>query len=211
MIETFDDIREDLENKGIVEKKHSILRSGRHSDTYIRKTLITLYPQLYNSIIYAYLKIIMQNLPDTGYDVMTTPAVAGMCFAPILAVNLNKPFMFTEKKKVIEGCSSMEFRPEVRKYIEGHRFIIIEDIVTTCGSVAKVAKSISENGGVVIAVFCLWNRHPEYKSFAYTYKLPDLTRIIESCGNIPIYSIIDKRVDDWEYRDCPICHKINNY
>lgn len=186
-------IKELLESHDIKQYKHSILRSDRHSDTYIKKVLITLFPKLYNEIICAYLKIIMKSLSTTEYDIIASPAVTGICYGSPVAANLNKPFAFTERNRIAEGCfGSAEFRPEFERYIKDLRFIIIEDIITIGGSTKKICESITRNGGYTVAVFCLWNRDPDNDSLSY----PHIAKYPASCMQskaIPIYSIINKK------------------
>lgn len=197
-----------LYENGIVEKKHSVLRSGKHSDTYIRKTKITLYPKLYKDIILWLSAEIDDYFNKKDYDIITGPAVIGLCFASPVSFMLNKPLIFPEKKKTPDSdYYIMEFRPEYRN-LQGKKVIIIEDIITTGESVAKTARAIRKYGGIPIGVFCIWHRNPDILYIAY--------RIKENIPifKIPIYSLINEKINDWEPDECPICNtelSINHY
>lgn len=203
-----------LYENGIVEKKHSILRSGKHSDTYIRKTKITLYPKLYKEIIYELGGEIGYQFKNHDYDIITGPAVAGLCFASPLSFLLDKPLIFPEKNFYsVEGDINyknkynMEFRPEYRD-LYNKRVIIIEDIITTGGSVAKTAQAIAKYGGIPVAVFCIWKRNLNIHHI--TYRIKENIPIF----SIPVYSLINERVSDWEPENCPICNpepSVNHY
>jgi len=138
----------------IIEKRHCILRSGKHSDIYVEKTKIIIFPYLYNEIIRSLANEITKKFNFDEYDIITGPAVAGICFASPVAIELGKPLIFPEKKE-----NSMEFRDSFKKFILYKRIILIEDIVTTGNSIVKTAETIFSYGGNVIACFCIWNRN----------------------------------------------------
>ena len=213
MTEKNNDIYKLLIEKGIVEKGHFILRSGKHSDTYIRKTLITLYPDLYNSIMYAFIKLIMSKLSPNDYDIITAPAVAGICFAAPIATGLNKPLVFTEKLIYHDNSYDMLFRSEFKKHIKNKRVIIIKDVIITGGSVIKVIESIKNNGGYPLGAFCLLNRNPEMTIIRHENIGPKIKNKISTCYDfIHIHSLISKKIEDWETAsDCPMCkNRFNN-
>ena len=190
-----------LYENGIIEKKHSILRSGKHSDTYIRKTKITLYPDLYKEIIYKLACEIGCQFGNNDYDIITGPAVAGLCFASPVSFLLDTPLIFPEKRecKDINSISktnyyNMEFRSEYRD-LYNKRVIIIEDIVTTGESVVKTVNSITAYGGIPVAVFCVWKRNPNIVYLRW-----------KEGHDMPVYSLINEKVDDWEPENCPTCN-----
>lgn len=214
----------ELHKNKIIEKEHSELRSGKHSDTYIRKTKITLYPKLYKDIIYELAAEIGYQFKSHDYDIITGPAVVGLCFASPLSFLLDKPLIFPEKdfcddiNKTISLDYKMEFRPEYRN-LYNKRVIIIEDIITTGESVAKTARTIAEYGGIPIVVFCIWKRNSAITYIKYKRE-SEIETIISGVSafqiyhDIPIYSLINEKIIDWQPNECPICNpepNINNY
>ena len=184
-------LKELYDNK-IVEKGHHVLRSGKHSDTYINKTKITLNAKLFTRIVHRLAIQIEIHYKDNDYDLITGPAVAGMSFVSRLTLILNKPFVFTEKVPVANVVNMMQFRSEYQKILKGKRVIIIEDVITTGGSIIKTAQAICRYGGIPVAVFCIWNRNPEINFIKLDYP-------------IHLYSLINEKVIDWEPEVCPMC------
>ena len=197
----------------IIEKGHYILRSGKHSNTYIRKTKITTIPFLYNSIIRSLMHNISKNIELKGSEIITVPAVAGICFASPIALLLGLPFVFPEKKEYKKLCDLfglMKFRKEFETFIKNKEIIIIEDIVTTGGSVAKTARAIKECGGNPVAVFCIWNRNPNIDHVKYEHRSTYCNNIIDdpvSHSYIPIYSLVEQEIKDWNASECPMCKR----
>lgn len=184
----------EFENKNIIKNGHFILRSGKHSDTYINKAEITLFPYLYKEIIRNITNEITKYYKFNEYDAITGPAVAGISFASPIAIELSKPFMFSEKNKKYKN--EFQFRPEFIEFIYDKKIIIIEDIITTGGSVNGLADAIYHFGGYPVSIFCIMNRNPELKEIKgtiYPY-------------SIPIYSLITKDIQSWNNEtECPMC------
>jgi len=209
MIRKNKELLKSLYNCGIIEKKHCILRSGKHSDEYIKKTKITLYPSLFPYIIHYLHDEITFQYKREEYDIITGPAVAGICFAAPVAFLLRKPFIFPEKvSKIVSDDinnlitveikkSFMEFREEYQNSLKRSKVIIIEDIITTGGSVEKTAYSIFKYGGIPIAVFCLWNRDPNIQYIVLKNRIN---------YKIPIYSLINEPINSWNANEC-YCNK----
>jgi len=197
---------ESLKNNNIIESKHCVLRSEKHSNTYIRKIKITTIPYLYSLVMEKLTAAIFDKFKLNEYDIITGPAVAGICFAAPIALALGKPFIFPEKEFYnvqIDKHHNYEkfnitFRKEFHNILKYKRVIIIEDIITTGGSVVKTANSVFKLGGSTIAVFCIWNRNPTKEFIKYG---------ICNTLNFPIYSLISKKIDDWTKEECPICNK----
>ena len=180
-------------NKNIIKNGHFILRSGKHSDIYIEKTMITLFPCLHREIIRKLSENISKIYRYNDYDIITGPAVAGISFAAPIAIELDKPFIFSEKINE----NNFKFRPEFEKFIKNKRILIIEDIITTGNSILKLSEIMYSLGGITKSVFCIMNRNSklkEIKGYIYPY-------------SYPIHSLITKDIVNWNENECPTCIK----
>lgn len=191
-----------FEEYNIIEKRHCILRSGKHSNIYVNKIKITTMPTLYYMIISWLVNLISKTFKETEYDIITGPAVAGISFAAPISLNLKKPFIFPEKQITYTETDilhKMKFRNHFRRMLRGKKkVIIIEDVITTGGSVAKTGKAILEEGGIPVAVFCILNRNPKLNSIeCEDFKI----------FKFPIYSLESKKINDWPASKCIICNK----
>jgi orotate phosphoribosyltransferase len=70
---------------------------------------------------------------------------------------------------------------------QGARVLVVEDVVTTGGSVAEVATLVREAGGVPVAVTSLIDRGGD-KSF-----------------DLPAYPLLGLEVESWEPSGCGLC------
>ena len=175
-----------LEIENVIKRGHFLLTSGRHSDVYINKDAIFCNPDLFNDVI----NIMYMKVHQLDFDVVTGPAIAGAVLAAPLARNLGKIFVYPEK--IINGpacpiSEGMQFRRGYDKVLKDKKVILIEDIITTGGSVLKTIDAIHECGGTVEKVIAIWNRSK------WT---------TEHCE---VDSIIKETVESWEADDCPMC------
>lgn len=174
-----------LLNNGVVRKGHFLLTSGLHSDTYIHKDAIFCNPYIFKQIVYKIAELAIQF----KYDIVTGPAVAGAILAASMSILISKTFIYPEKIK-ISGVEHMCFRRGYDKIITNQKVLIIEDIITTGGSIVKTMNSIYTFGGEVAGIICIWNR---------TNWKPD--------NKIKIVSIINRQVDAWDpkKKECHLC------
>ena len=70
----------------------------------------------------------------------------------------------------------------------GQKVLVVEDVVTTGGSVREVLKIVQEAGGDVVGVGSIVDRTGGKVDFGVPYK-----------------SVISVEVESWEPEDCPLC------
>ncbi len=77
------------------------------------------------------------------------------------------------------------------KLITGKNVLVVEDVLTTGGSVRKVIEATRAIGGNVIGVGALWNRG-------------GITS--QNVANVPkLISLVNRKLDEWDEKDCPLC------
>ena len=166
-------------DKGCIYEGLFKLTSGRYSDVYFNKNLVTLMPDVFNMTINVIIKRIKISIGNI--DCITGPATAGAIFATVVANKLQIPFVYPDKTE----DNQQVFKRGYDSFLKGKEIVIIEDVITTGGSVDKVVKSIYKEGGTVSGIICIWNRE-DYNS-----------------SNFPVYSLIDHKVQSWEKEDLP--------
>jgi orotate phosphoribosyltransferase len=191
-----------FKEREIIKEGHFKLTSGKHSDKYINKDKILLYPELYSLIIDKFVTQIEANIGSNNIDVVTGPAVAGISFASPLAIRLNKSMVYPEKgkkwkyieKDIYDSIEdAMVFRDVFKTFLKGKKVLIVEDIVTTGLSIKQTIQSILEVGGEIIGILCIWNRDPKVNNIFFGNK------------NYTLYSLISEEVQSWEKDECPLC------
>ena len=163
---------------GAVQHGHFVLTSGRHSDTYIQCARVLEDPELTTRLA----REAVARLADRHeIDIVAAPAVGGIVIGFAVAQDLGVKFMFTER---VEGA--MVFRRGFQ-IPRGARVLVVEDVVTTGGSVAEVIDLVSEAGGIPVGVVALVDRGGP-KAFER-----------------PLWPLLRLEVEAWEPRDCGLC------
>lgn len=189
---TDEEILAALTDAGAVRTGHFVLTSGRHSDTYVQCARILEDPELATRLA----REAVRRLPaDLDIEMVAAPAVGGLIIGFAVAQALGVKFIFSEREQ-----GSMVFRRsfEVPK---GAKVLVVEDVVTTGGSVAEVVDLVRGAGGVVVGVVSLIDRGG-VKEFEAPYwpllKLEVESWTPEACGlcanGVPTYSPGSRRI-----------------
>ena len=88
------------------------------------------------------------------------------------------------------GETSFVIKRSQDKFVKGKRILIVEDVLTTGGSVKKVSETILAMGGIVVGVGALCNRG---------------NVLAEAIGVPVIKSLINVTLDAFDEADCPLC------
>lgn len=180
-----------LKNADAVLSGHFQLTSGRHSDTYVQCARILEDPVLTTRLAAA----IVARLGERHIDLVAAPAVGGIIIGFAVAQALGVKFIFSERQG-----GAMVFRRGF-EIPAGGRVLVVEDVVTTGGSVAEVIDLVRSAGGEPVVVTSLIDRGGP-KTF--DLELVPLLRLEveswepESCGlcaaDVPLYSPGSRRV-----------------
>jgi orotate phosphoribosyltransferase len=161
-----------------VRRGHFVLTSGRHSDTYVQCARILEDPRLTTSLA----KTAVHRLPDgLDIDLVAAPAVGGLIIGFAVAQALDVRFIFSER-----ADGRMVFR-RAFEVNPGQRVLVVEDVVTTGGSVAEVIELVESAGAVVVGVVSLIDRGGA-KAFTSAY-----------------WPVLRLEVDSWHADDCGLC------
>jgi orotate phosphoribosyltransferase len=168
MMMTDAEVLQSLRDAGAILHGHFQLTSGRHSDTYVQCARILEDPALTTRLAEA----MAASVAGRTIDVVAAPAVGGIIIGFAVAQALGVKFIFSERQQ-----GAMTFRRSFN--VEpGQQVLVVEDVVTTGGSVAEVIDLIRASGGVVAAVTSIIDRGGE-KAFDAEY-LPLLRLEVES-------------------------------
>lgn len=168
MTMTESDVLGALREAGAILHGHFQLTSGRHSDTYVQCARILEDPALTTALAEA----MAASVRDRTIDVVAAPAVGGIIIGFAVAQALGVKFIFSERQQ-----GAMTFRRSFT--IEpGQRVLVVEDVVTTGGSVEEVIDLVHAAGGEIAAVTSIIDRGGE-KAFDAEY-LPLLKLEVES-------------------------------
>ncbi|MBN2829237.1 MAG: orotate phosphoribosyltransferase [Candidatus Cloacimonetes bacterium] len=167
-----------LKESGALLEGHFKLTSGRHSNKYIEKIKIIQNPEKVE-IICGHLARILKEFEC---DVVIGPAYGAIVLGYEVAKQLGKQFAFCQR---VDG--EMNFRSGFTLR-PGMKAIVIEDIVTTGGSVFEVIESLNKKEVEVVAVGLIVDRSGGSVDF-----------------NVPTYPLLTLSIESWEPEDCPLC------
>jgi len=172
-----DGVIEALKEAGAILHGHFQLTSGRHSDTYVQCARVLEDPALTTELAVA----MARSVAGRDIDVVAAPAVGGIIIGFAVAQALGVKFIFSERQQ-----GTMTFRRSFT--IEpGQRVLVVEDVVTTGGSVAEVIDLVQAAGGDVVGVVSIIDRGGP-KRF-----------------DEPLIPLLRLEVESWEPDSCALC------
>jgi orotate phosphoribosyltransferase len=147
--------------------------SGWNSPIYCDYRLTLLYPEIRNKMASTIAAFIQQTYPKT--EVITGTATAGIPHAAWIADRLNLPMAYVRSKAKAYGMGN-QIEGGVRK---GQPTVVIEDLVSTGGSVISVIDALQFVGAKVQAVCTI-----------FTYDFEVSAQKFNDVG-VPFYSLLD--------------------
>jgi orotate phosphoribosyltransferase len=166
-----------LEEQALLEG-HFQLTSGRHSSRYIEKIMILQNPEKASVLC----RMFAERLSECDFDAVVGPAYGGIALAFDVARQLQMKFIFTQRKDdkmIIRGGFNLDGIRNV---------VVVEDIVTTGGSVFEVIECLKSLGISVVAVGAIVDRSGGNVDFG--------------CLFVPLLTL---DIPSWEPDECELC------
>ena len=127
-----------LKDSNAIRSGHFVLTSGRHSDTYVQCARVLEDPTLTTRLA----ETAVHRLPaGLAVDLVAAPAVGGIIFGFAVAQALGVKFIFSEREH-----GAMVFR-RAFDVPKDANVLVVEDVVTTGGSVGEVIELVQNGGG----------------------------------------------------------------
>lgn len=143
-----------LHEKGAIKFGDFTLSSGKKSSYYIDLRIVPSFPHQFRKMIKQLQNEIAENIGLDNFDYLVSVPTGGLVIASALAIETVKPLIYVRNKSKDYGTSKL-----VEGYFEsGKKAVMIDDVVTTGGSVIAALKSLKEAGIVVSDVFVIINR-----------------------------------------------------
>ena len=137
-----------FQKTGALLEGHFILTSGRHSPTYFQCAKVLQYPEY----LQKFSNEIVNHFQDIDIDIVITPAVGGIVLGTEIGRQLNKQTVFAEREQgVMTLRRGFEITPE-------SNVLVIEDVITTGGSVNEIIELVRDSGAKVVGVGVLVDR-----------------------------------------------------
>jgi len=133
---------------GGLREGHFKLTSGLHSDQYFDKLQVLQYPEHTAALASA----LAGKCDRAQVDVAIGPAYGGIILAYEVARQLGKRAIFATKDQ-----GELKLRKEFH-LAPGERVLVVEDVITTGGSVKQVVELVRDLGAHVVGVCALIDR-----------------------------------------------------
>lgn len=157
---------------------HFLLTSGLHSPMYVEKFNVLQHPRYTEKLC----REIATRFIKDNVQVVVGPMTGGILLSYEVAKSLGTPSLFTER---VDG--KMTFKRGF--HIEpGTRVLVVEDIVTTGGSVEEVIEAVKAQGGVPVGVGLLVDRSGGKVNFG-----------------IKTEALLHLSVETYKPEACPLC------
>ena len=169
-----------VETKAVLEG-HFLLTSGLHSPLYVEKFNVLQHPEYTEKLC----KELAERFKNKGVQTVMGPMTGGILLAHEVGKALGTRAIFTEREK-----GKMTLRRGFR-IKPGERVLIVEDIVTTGGSVQEVVDVVKAAGGEIVGVGLLVDRSGGKAEFGVSKE--------------DVQALLNLEVPTYEPETCPLC------
>ena len=142
---------------GAFREGHFLLKSGRHGDAYVEKFQVLQDPAATSELCGFFATHGRGGDGETLVDLVAGPTTGGVILAFETARQLGVRSLFAEEVRDDDGTLRREFRRGFR--IEpGERVLLVDDILTTGGSLLAMLPAVEAMGGEIIECTVLVDR-----------------------------------------------------
>lgn len=173
-------ILEIFQKTGALLEGHFLLTSGRHSKQYMQCAKVFQYPEYAQELAQKLIKA----FKDDEVDMVIGPAVGGIILAYEVSRGLGVKNIFAERE---EGVMALRRGFEIPS---GAKVLVVEDVITTGGSVKEVVDLVAKEGGKTIGAGILVDRSNQAIDFG-----------------VKLHSLLKLDVQSYPAEECPLCQE----
>jgi len=173
-----DKILNTLVKSGAILEGHFLLTSGRHSNKYIEKFRLIEKPKSLDFVCSSMASLYRNK----NINVVLGAAVGGILISGGVGQKLNVKHIFTER---VNGTMKLRRGFSLN---EKSRVLIVEDIVTTGGSIFELIEIVKSFNANLIGITSILDRNRQPIDFNFEYK-----------------PLVQYPVVSWKAQDCPDC------
>jgi len=174
------DVLDLLKSTGALKEGHFLLSSGRHSAIYIEKFDLLRNPVATSEVCTGF----AEWAKDKAVDVVVGPTTGGILLAFETARQLGVAAAYAERA---EGGSTARELRRGTVLPEGARVLVVDDILTTGGSVRETLDALAPHQVDVVGIGLLADRSGGKVTF----------------GEIPVISLAKVEVESWAPDEVP--------
>jgi orotate phosphoribosyltransferase len=168
-----------LRQSGALMDGHFLLTSGRHSPAYVEKFRLLERPEYTEPLC----RLIAERFREDSPELVAAPTTGGIIMSYEIARLLGLRGIFAEKD---EGGRSFGRGFQIRP---GERTLVVDDVLTTGGSIVDVIEAVRRSGGEPIGVGVLVDRSAGRTDFQ----------------GLPFFACATLDLPSHEAAACPLC------
>jgi orotate phosphoribosyltransferase len=176
---TIDRAEEIFRDSGAILDGHFVYTSGRHGKLYMEKFRILERAEYTEPLC----RMIADNLAQSGAEVVAGPTTGGMILAYEVGRILGVPGIFCEQDPEGGRVFRRGFKIE-----PGQKVLIVDDIVTTGGSLQDTFEAVTRMGGEIVGVGVMADRSGGEVTVPYPY-----------------FACLEVAFQSWPPEECPMC------
>lgn len=178
-----DKILELFDKTGAYLRGHFRLTSGLHSPEYLQCALVLQHPRHADYLGTELARVLAERGLGDRIDIVVAPAMGGLIIGHEAARALGARFLFTER----DAERKMTLRRGF-KLRQGERAVVIEDVITTGGSLCEVVDLLKESGVEVVAAGSIIDRSGGSADLG-----------------VPRIALATLKATTYEAAECPLC------
>ena len=178
------DVERVFRESGALREGHFILASGRHSPLYLEKFQVFQHPADTEQLCAAI--AVWASRRSLAIDTVAGPTTGGIILAHEVARQLGVRAIYAERR---DGAPSREFRRGF-SLAPGERVLVVDDIMTTGGSVQETIDAVRSAGGTVAGASVLVDRSGGTAGL-----------------DVPVHSLWRLDIPTYASAECPLCAK----
>ncbi|HQX64006.1 MAG TPA: orotate phosphoribosyltransferase [Thermomicrobiales bacterium] len=167
---------------GALKSGHFLLASGRHSGEYVEKFDLLRNPRATESACH---ELVIKLGAGADVDLVVGPTTGGILLAFEIGRQLGLPAAYAER--ATEGSNERAFKRGTT-IAPGTRVLLVDDILTTGGSIRETLIALGQVEADVRAIAVLVDRSGGAVSFS-----------------APLVPLASLSIETWPAGDCPLC------
>lgn len=183
MTETTSTLLDQLRQIGALKTGHFLLSSGRHAPEYLEKFDLLRNPAMTEKVCRKFVEAVR----DERVDVVVGPTTGGILIAFEVGRQLGVPAAYSERRS---GSGTEREIRRGAKFANGDRVLVVDDILTTGGSVRETLAALEPHDVEVVAVAVLVDRSGGTADFGR-----------------PLIALSTLAMESWEPAECPLCKR----
>jgi orotate phosphoribosyltransferase len=168
-----------FQDSGAFLEGHFVYTSGRHGNRYLEKFRILERQEFTEPLC----MMIAATYAESGVEVVAAPTTGGIILSYVVAGVLGASGIFCES--VPEGGRAFRRGFAIEP---GQKVLVVDDIVTTGGSLRDTFAAVEALGGDIVGVGVMADRSGGAVKVAYPY-----------------FACLEVRFESWAPEDCPMC------